>query len=69
MTMGCRLWVVVSGLFLVCIGFIIAAYHFDWTSTGFEKRTLWDWLQLLIVPLALAIIALFFNFASSGQSS
>src|SRR6266436_2604800 len=24
-------------------------------------RTLWDWLQLLIIPLALAIIAIFFN--------
>ena len=24
-------------------------------------KTLWDWLQLLIIPLALAIIAIFFN--------
>jgi flagellar biosynthesis/type III secretory pathway M-ring protein FliF/YscJ len=28
-------------------------------------KTVWDWLQLLIVPLALAVIALLFNFLST----
>ena len=29
--------------------------------TGFGKKTLWDWLQLLVVPLALAMIAFLLN--------
>src|SRR5260370_35277094 len=28
-------------------------------------KTLWDWLQLLIIPLVLAVIALFFNRATT----
>jgi uncharacterized protein YjbI with pentapeptide repeats len=31
----------------------------DWT--GLEPKTLWDWLDLLIVPLALAVAAFLFN--------
>jgi hypothetical protein len=33
-----------------------------WARTGFGDKTLWDLLQLLIVPLALAVIG--FSFAS-----
>jgi uncharacterized protein YjbI with pentapeptide repeats len=29
--------------------------------TGFGARSLWDWLDLLIVPLALAVLALYLN--------
>jgi uncharacterized protein YjbI with pentapeptide repeats len=29
------------------------------------NKTLWDWLQLLIIPLALAIVALLFNLATT----
>ncbi len=29
--------------------------------TGFRGKTVWDWLQLLVVPLALAGIGLFFT--------
>lgn len=65
MKIGQRFWLVIGGVSLIGGGLIIAAYHFDWTGTGFEKKTLWDWLQLLIVPLALAIIAVFFNIAST----
>src|SRR5262245_46064880 len=30
-------------------------------NTGFEKKTLWDWMQLLIIPLVLGIGAFFLN--------
>src|SRR5205823_13572712 len=33
--------------------------------TGFFNRTLWDWLQLLIVPLVLAVVALVFQLANT----
>lgn len=65
MKSGQRFWIAIGALLLLAIAFIFAAYHFDWTGTGFENKTLWDWLQLLIVPFALAIIALLFNLAST----
>ena len=54
----------------------IGGYFFNWTWTGFgpyipptsnfqREKTLYDWLQLLIVPLALATIALLFNRATT----
>src|SRR5438876_11511509 len=61
-----RLWWVLGSVFLLfCVGFLFAAYRFGWSSTGFLSKSLWDWLQLLIVPLVLAIIALVFQRANS----
>ena len=45
---------------------IIGGYYFNWKWTGlsryaYSKKTLWDWLQLLIVPAVLAGAALLFN--------
>ena len=45
---------------------ILEGYKLNWGWTGFNGsnksgKTLWDWLQLLIIPLALAIIAILFN--------
>ena len=34
------------------IALIFLVYWFHWTWTGFNK-TLWDWMQLLIIPLCL----------------
>ena len=31
----------------------------------FLNKTLWDWLQLLIIPLALAVVALLFQLANT----
>src|ERR1700740_190017 len=50
---------------LALIAFIFSAYRFGWTETGFLNKTLWDWLQLLIVPFVLAVGGLLFNFATS----
>jgi hypothetical protein len=49
----------------VAIAFIFASYRFGWSGTGFLNKTLWDWLQLLIIPLVLAIVALLFNRATT----
>jgi uncharacterized protein YjbI with pentapeptide repeats len=61
---------------IVLIILISLGYSFNWGWTGlgpyiipphpkdsdFQRgKTLWDWLQLLIIPLALAVIAIFFN--------
>jgi len=56
--------VVVASVLVVAIALIIAGYRFDWTGfngTYKSGKTLWDWLQLLIIPVALALIAFWFN--------
>ena len=35
---------------VLVIGLIIAAYRLNWAGTGFSNKTLWDWMQLLIIP-------------------
>lgn len=34
--------------------------------TGFKGKTLWDFLGLFIVPLSLALVALWFNYSQSS---
>lgn len=51
--------------------FIIGGYGFGWTWTGLGEsphsdainpaKTFWDWMQLLIVPFALAVATLWFG--------
>ncbi len=48
------------GACIVIFVLIFANYRFQWTWAGFNK-SLWDWMQLLIIPLALAVIAILFN--------
>ncbi len=54
---------IISLLIALCVGgiiLIIPGYLLHWTWTGFDK-TLWDWIQLLIIPVALAMGALLLN--------
>src|SRR5579859_2774588 len=57
-----RFWIVLSCL-VMSVGFVIfvlVANLWNWQWTGFQK-TLWDWMQLLIIPTALAVVAFLFN--------
>lgn len=39
----------------------IGTYAFNWTWTGFKNNdTVWDYLQLLLLPIALAIVPIWF---------
>jgi hypothetical protein len=39
----------------------IGTYAFNWTWTGFKDNdTVWDYLQLLLLPVALAIVPIWF---------
>ena len=73
-----RRWVTLGVLVLVgLIGLIFAGYWLNWDWTGFTEhvdlrvpqyqltKTLWDWLQLLLIPLVLAVAALLFNRATT----
>src|SRR5438132_554728 len=50
---------------LIALSLIWTAYRFNWPGTGFQGKTIWDWLSLLIIPLALASVALLFNQANT----
>jgi hypothetical protein len=39
----------------------ILGYWQRWAWTGLETKSAWDWLELLIIPLVLALGALWFN--------
>ena len=45
------------------LALIAFGYRLSWT--GFLTKTLWDWLQLLIIPAVLAIGGYLFNLATS----
>ena len=52
------------GIALIVV--IALGYQFNWSWTGLgsytaPKKTLWDWLQLLIIPLVLALGGFMFN--------
>lgn len=38
-----------------------------WDWTGFGDKTAWDWMQLLIVPVVLAVGALLFNLSLNAR--
>ncbi len=43
------------------LALLIGGYLFHWHWTGFDTKTLWDWMQLLIIPAALAVTGYLFN--------
>lgn len=57
--------VLVSGVSICVLLFILAGYLLSWRWTGFFNKTLWEWMQLLIVPLVLTIGGFFFNLTTS----
>jgi uncharacterized protein YjbI with pentapeptide repeats len=71
---------ITTGIIVTCMGVcvvVFVGYWLNWTWTGFDAtvgpnvlqyqptKTLWDWMQLLIVPFVLAIGAFLFNFTTS----
>lgn len=49
------------------LAFIFAGYRFHWSWTGFLNKALWDWLQLLIIPVVLAIGGFWLNQVQKGR--
>jgi len=46
---------------LVLVALAIGGYAFNWTWTGFKGNTLWDWLHLLVLPVVLAAVTIWFT--------
>jgi cation transport ATPase len=49
-------------IIVILIVLEIGTYAFNWTWTGFKANdTVWDWLQLLLIPIALAAVPVWFT--------
>src|ERR1700693_5191907 len=58
--------IVVGCLLIITLLVVIAlAYIFGVSVPGLRGKTLWDWLQLLIIPAVLAIGGYLFNYSTS----
>ncbi len=40
---------------------IVLSYALNWSWTGFEGNTLWDWLSLLLLPVAVGLVPFVFD--------
>lgn len=53
---------------LVLLILEVGSYAFNWTWTGFQdNNTVWDWLQLLLLPVALAAVPIWFTAEEAQQ--
>ncbi len=52
-------------LVIALLVLVLLTYIFHLNVSGLTGKNLWDWLQLLIIPLVLAVIALLFNRATT----
>jgi uncharacterized protein YjbI with pentapeptide repeats len=58
-------------LVLALMAFVVAVvggYAFNWNWTGVSGKDLWDWWQLLILPVGLAVGGFLFNMKQSETS-
>jgi hypothetical protein len=65
-------WLTWKRLLLISIVILalleIGTYAFNWTWTGFrDNNTLWDWMQLLLLPIALAAVPIWFMAEENQQ--
>jgi hypothetical protein len=69
-TRGLKWWTWKRALVVVIVILIvleIGTYAFNWTWTGFKANaTVWDWLKLLLLPIAFAVVPIWFT-AEEGQ--
>ncbi len=57
--------IIVCILVIVLLVVIALAYIFNVNVPGLRGKTLWDWLQLLIIPVVLAVGGYLFNLTVS----
>src|SRR5918912_2151979 len=59
------LWTVVGSL-LVAV-FIFLGYRYQWQWTGFSRKRLFDWIQILVIPVAVAVGTFVLNRAAKRR--
>ncbi|HEV2582455.1 MAG TPA: hypothetical protein VGT44_16480, partial [Ktedonobacteraceae bacterium] len=61
-------WVLVAALVVLAVLFV-GTYAFNWTWTGFKDHgRVWDWLSLLLVPVSVATLPIWYNIRQSHSS-
>ncbi|MEO8969992.1 MAG: hypothetical protein ABI406_00135 [Ktedonobacteraceae bacterium] len=61
-------WVLLISVTLLVVLFI-GTYAFNWTWTGFRDHgRLWDWLSLLLVPVIVAVLPIWYSARQSASS-
>ncbi len=62
------LWIIGIGLLLVAVAvFVYLGYYFRWRWTGFPQKRLFDWIQILVIPVAVAIGTFVLNRAAKRR--
>lgn len=54
-------WCAVAGLALAVVLWGGYSHHWPWTGINGGTATLWDWLHLLLLPLAVAVLPVWFR--------
>jgi cation transport ATPase len=61
-------WVLLISIALLVVLFV-GTYAFNWTWTGFKDHgRLWDWLSLLLVPVTVAMLPIWYSTRRSSSS-
>lgn len=61
-------WVLVIAVVIVAALFV-GTFAYNWTWTGFSDHGhLWDWLQLLLVPVLVAALPIWYSLRQSRRS-
>jgi hypothetical protein len=66
-TMGSVMKGVSAGLGVLFVVLVIAGYTVPWAWTGFVGNSLWDWLNLAALPLAVVLVPVFIELRSSWK--
>jgi hypothetical protein len=62
-------WVFLASVVILAVLFI-GTYAFNWFWTGFKDHgTLWDWLSLLLVPVTVATLPIWYSIRQSPSNS
>jgi hypothetical protein len=62
------MWIALLIVFLTTfIIVVVGGYTLGWTWTGFSRKTVWDWIQLLVLPVALVLATILFSKLQNQQ--
>ena len=65
---GQILWTIAICSLVVAVAvFIFLGYYFGWKWTGFPPKKLFDWMQILVIPVAVAIGTFILNRAAKSR--
>lgn len=63
-----RRFILIGAAFAVFLVVVVGGYAFNWSWTGFRGNTLWEWLQLLVLPVVLTGGGIWFNMHQNGTN-